>query len=207
MKSLNMTSITEDILKTSMAQTWHLPRGEKLGGSTVDDVVLIGYNPQSPYRQPKGIRSTLYNPLRTDLPSISDLKASVSEVDNSCLLLSVMNVNADVPVQSTKFGKFPKGSPLSYQQKLSSHFILNILDADFPILPAENVMVNQASVVLDQRKTTKFNSHHVSPEECADIEEMTRLQSSDPRWHAVRKDRLTASIAGDIVKRRAGMLQ
>ena len=36
--------------------------------------------------------------------------------------------------------------------------------------------------------------------------EITRLHSDDPKWHRVRKDRITASVAGDIVKRRKGML-
>ncbi|CAG2213957.1 unnamed protein product [Mytilus edulis] len=104
----------------------------------------------------------------------------------------------------TRFGKYPKGSPISYQRKLSSHFILNVLDADFPLLPIENLMVNELNPVLDQKKCTSLDSICVTAEESHNIEEITRLQSNDPKWHAIRKDRLTASVAGDIVKRRAG---
>ncbi|CAC5356311.1 unnamed protein product [Mytilus coruscus] len=106
----------------------------------------------------------------------------------------------------TKFGKFPKGSALGYQQKLSAHYILNILDEDFPILPIDNFMLNTLQVALNRTKTTSFNAIQVSMDETRNIEVMTRLQSDDPRWHAVRRDRLTASVAGDIVKRRAGLL-
>ncbi|XP_063425626.1 uncharacterized protein LOC134709388 [Mytilus trossulus] len=160
MKVSNLKSIPSDILKNSLPQTWHIPRGEKLKGSQVDD---CGYNSKSPYRQPRGLRSTLY----------------------------------------TKFGKFPTGSAIGYQQKLSSYYIVNILDEDFPILPVDNVMINTLQVALDRNKTTSFIAIQVSMDETRTIEVMTRLQSNDPRWHAVRRDRLTASVTGDIVKRRA----
>lgn len=36
------------------------------------------------------------------------------------------------------------------------------------------------------------------------IEEMTQLQSESLKWHALRRERLSESVAGEIVKRRAG---
>lgn len=205
MKASNLKSIPSDILKTSLPQTWQIPRGEKLKGSQVDDVVVCGYNSKSPYRQPRGLRSTLYNPSKIDFPPVRELCEAVSKVDNSILMLSVCSGTSQ-ETTDTKFGKFPKGSALGYQQKLSAHYILNILDEDFPILPIDNFMLNTLQVALDRTKTTSFNAIQVSIDETRNIEVMTRLQSDDPRWHAVRRDRLTASVAGDIVKRRAGLL-
>ncbi|XP_076070586.1 uncharacterized protein LOC143042205 [Mytilus galloprovincialis] len=202
MKVSNLKSIPSDILKTSLPQTWHIPRGEKLKGSPVDDVVVCGYNSKSPYRQPRGLRSTLYNPSKIDFSPVTELCEAVAKVDSSILMLSVCNSTSQ-QTTDTKFGKFPTGSAISYQQKLSSHYILNILDEDFPILPVDNVMLNTLQVALDRNKTTSFNAIQVSMDETRTIEVMTRLQSNDPRWHAVRRDRLTASVAGDIVKRRA----
>jgi hypothetical protein len=108
-------------------------------------------------------------------------------------------------VCDTKFGKFPKGSPLAVQQKLSPHYVLNILDAcEFPRLPTENQMHQELNVVLDEKRTLSFSSIVVTEEESHQIEEMTQLQGEDPKWLAIRRDRITASVSGDIVEGRAG---
>lgn len=83
--------------------------------------------------------------------------------------------------------------------------MLNILDAaDFPLLPVTNVMVHEVQLVLSGKKSGHFTSIFVTAEECHQIEEMTRLQSESSKWHALHRERLTASVAGEIVKRRAG---
>ncbi|KAJ8300208.1 hypothetical protein KUTeg_021727 [Tegillarca granosa] len=105
----------------------------------------------------------------------------------------------------TKFGRYSTGFPIGFQQKLSTHFVSNNLDAeDFSPLPVKNVKENEYSVVLDQQKCARFSSISITTEECHSIENLTRLQSLDPKWHAIRKDRITASVAGNIVKRKAG---
>ncbi|CAC5356580.1 unnamed protein product [Mytilus coruscus] len=142
----------------------------------------------------------LYNPSKIDFPPVRELCEAVSKVDNSILMLSVCSSTSQ-ETTDTKFGRFPKGSALGYQQKLSAHYILNILDEDFPILPIENFMLNTLQVALDRTKTTSLNAIQVSMDETRNIKVMTTLQSD-----AVRRDSLTASVAGDIVKRRAGLL-
>ncbi|CAC5395493.1 unnamed protein product [Mytilus coruscus] len=107
MKASNLKSIPSDILKTSLPQTWHIPRGEKLKGSQVDDVVVCGYNSKSPYRQPCGLRSTLYNPSKIDFPPVRELCEAVSKVDNSILMLSVCSGTSQ-ETTDTKFANFQK---------------------------------------------------------------------------------------------------
>ncbi|XP_056000210.1 uncharacterized protein LOC125676125 [Ostrea edulis] len=206
MKSANLKCIPSDVLKTSLPQTWHVPRGEKICGSSAENVIVHGYNAKSSPQQPRGLRSTLYNPINSVVPKISELCSRVSEADKTCLLLTVVNLSGkgDCEYTETKFGKFPKGSPLAVQQKLSPHYVLNILDAsEFPLLPAENLMEQHLHIILDEKRTGSFSSIFVSEEECHQIEEMTRLQGESPKWHAIRRERITASVAGDIVKRRA----
>lgn len=65
-------------------------------------------------------------------------------------------------------------------------------------------MVHEDQVVLNEKKSRNFTSFFVTAKACHQIEEMTRLQSESPKWHALRRERLTASVAGKIVKRCAG---
>jgi hypothetical protein len=60
-------------------------------------------------------------------------------------------------VPSTIFGKYPKGSVLSYHQPLESNCIINIYDGiAFPDLPLVNVIQNEYSFVLTESQLVKF---------------------------------------------------
>ena len=74
MKTAGMQVIPTDVAKTSLPQTWHVPRGEKVAGSTVDDVQVLRFDTKRPTNaQPRGIRTTLYNPI----PSVSEVPLQV----------------------------------------------------------------------------------------------------------------------------------
>lgn len=88
--------------------------GEKMSGSAADNEVVYGYV-KSPQQQPRGLKSTVYNPLNSALLPVSQLCSSVSQVDSTRLFLSVVNVkDKDESFINTKFGTFFKGSPLAY---------------------------------------------------------------------------------------------
>lgn len=42
----------------------------------------------------------------------------------------------------------------------------------------------------------------ISETQANNIKVTTRLKSQDPKWHKIRQDRITASVAGDIIRRR-----
>ncbi|XP_055999005.1 uncharacterized protein LOC130047656 isoform X3 [Ostrea edulis] len=205
MKTTGMSAIPCDVAKTSLPQTWHIPRGERIAGSVSDDVTVQGYDPKFPQRQTRGLRSTLYNPIPSSAEKLDVYKLceNLSVVDKTCLFLSNVSLSAQNKDVDTRFGKFPKGSPLATQQKLHSDYVLSILDAgDFPNIPMKNHMDNELQVVLNYNKSIQFQSLTLSENECFEIEKSTRLQSQDPKWHRIRKDRIIASVAGDIIKRR-----
>ena len=76
---------------------------------------------------------------------------------------------------------------------------------DFPNLPVRNVMKDNASFVLSENQLNKFDSLKLTEDEAIEIEENTRNQSKDPKWHKLRHSRITALTAGETAKRRAGI--
>jgi hypothetical protein len=113
--------------------------------------------------------------------------------------------NYDVPIINTKFGKYPKGSVLSYHQPLESNCIINIYDGiAFPDLPLVNVIQNEYSFVLTESQLVKFEGLNLQLTEIKIFQEQTRLQSLTPLWFRVRRHRITASQMGEICKRRKG---
>jgi hypothetical protein len=67
-------------------------------------------------------------------------------------------------------------------------------------------MKDNVSFVLSERQLKKFDSLKLTEVEAIEIEESTRKQSKDPKWHKLRHSRITASSAGEIAKRRAGII-
>lgn len=202
-KMMKLVLIPTDVAKTSLPQTWHVPRGEKLKGDRVDNLVIQGYDRQDPQRATQGIRSTLYNP--SNVGETFNMESFLSDIgDMDILFPTVASKSADMV--HTGFGNFPKGSVISYQQKKSSDqdYLLNLIDVnDFPQLPIRNVMETHVPFVLQEPHLKLLQSLTLTEIECVKIEESTRSQSKDPRWHKLRSERLTASNAGEIAKRRA----
>ena len=64
-KHLKQRVIPQDAASTSLPQTWHTPRGQKIGGTAVDNLEVRGYTRAELQDVPaRSVQSTLYNPLR-----------------------------------------------------------------------------------------------------------------------------------------------
>ncbi len=190
-KLSGVKSVPQDVVKTSLPQTWHIPRGDRIRGMEVQEVQVVGYgNRQSDRHQP--IKSTLYNPIRTMFPESFDTFFEKLRVTNpsSTLLTTVPPTGTPFPEQvPTKFGPFPKGCAISYQQKLSPSYVLNIVDAQvFPDLPTscDNVGDNRYSSALTEAQVSVLESLGVTQLEATEIEKTTRLQSNEPKWKKLR---------------------
>jgi hypothetical protein len=156
-KVLSLKSLPEDVAKTSQAQTWHTRRGKKIKSKEVQDLEVAGYRKVDLDREsaPRTVKSTLYNPVRRGQVDWCGHHSNLSEACPNMLILPALK-NYDVPIINTKFGKYPKGSVLSYHQPLESNCIINIYDGiAFPDLPLENVMQKEYSFVITESQLVK----------------------------------------------------
>ncbi|KAK3099804.1 hypothetical protein FSP39_010007 [Pinctada imbricata] len=202
-KQAEIKFIPTDVAKTSRPQTWHEPRGEKLHAAKVDNIVVQGYDRQNPQRATKGIKSTMYQPMSKGVDL--NIDALLSKTQGMDILFgTVADKEQTTKTVTTKFGDYPRGSVLSYQQKLHNDFIINLMEENtFPDIPVCNqIGSNNFNYVMTLNQSKLLESLSVSESECHEIEKCTHLQSQDRKWHNIRKERVTASNAGNIAKRK-----
>ncbi len=200
--------VPEDVAKTSLPQTWHIPRGDKIGGKEVQDVEVHSYkkgatNACNEEDLPKPIKSTLFNPIRTDITPPTSMYSHLSKVEPTPMVVDYLSEEVQkTDMVGTKYGPHRRGSVLSYQQKLQSGFTINdYSNTEFPTLPVNNVMCNNVSICLTESQMAIVQDLQLTNDQIADFEVKTRVQSATPLWHKLRKGRITATKVGPIVKR------
>jgi len=201
-KQLGLTSLPDDLTCTSMVQRWSIPRTRKIECKEIQDVLVK--KPQMAADYTKYIKTTLYSPSKSyelltnahfggvdPEPLMKSIAPTVSDLENTDYVLS-------------KFGNVPKGSVLSYQQKLSNDYVINDFFLVYPDLPLENSgqrFDNYIQLCLDKDKQAAFDSLKVTTKTSIDLEKKTLTQSSSTLWHLLRKKRITASKFGVCAKR------
>jgi hypothetical protein len=208
-KMLDYKVIPEDIAKTSLPQTWHTPRGTKIGGKQVQDVEVHSYNSykkpiEDTEEPPKPIQSTLYNPIRCEMPSPLLLHQPLKDaLPNSMMVDFLTEEVQNTQLVPTKFGQYPRGCVLSYHQRVSSEYIINnYADTTFPTLPVANKMYSNVAICLTESQTALMQELELTNDQIINFEIETRVQSSSSLWHRLRKGRITASIIGSVIKRK-----
>lgn len=190
--------LLQDVAKTQLPQTWHKPRGQQIRPVSTDQLIVRSAKNQMINVKP--VTTTLYNPIVTPLPPVQEFMDQLS-LHTGCLLPTIFEAN--VPVVATKFGNFPRGSPLSYQQAsiLAVQTSINIPDITFPVLPMRDLIGdNSFTTVLTAAQQENVLSLHVTQEQVNEIEASTRDQANNPRWHKLRAHRLTASKISEVSK-------
>ena len=142
-KKLKLKVVPEDVAKTSIPQAWHIPRGDKITGAHVQNVILLGQKGKdlNSEKEVKSVKSTLYNAVKGDIPDYTNLYQPLAIAHPDSQILPAIKESVDKTV-NTNFGMAAKGSLLSYKQKVSPDYISNIYTEQFPQMPMCNFMIN-----------------------------------------------------------------
>ena len=123
LKQLGHCCLLDELTCTSMKQRWSVPRGRKIEQKEIQDVLVN--KPHMGAQYSKFIKSTFYSPATrygtwtknhfshyTPQPFIATLVPSKEQMKN-------------VPFVPCRCGNVPKGCALSYQQRMSTDYVIN----------------------------------------------------------------------------------
>ena len=202
-KQLGLRSVPDALTCTSMPQRWSVLRDKKIEPKQIQDILVK--KPKIGANYNKFIKSTLYSP--------SDVyrtltKENFDNFETKPLIASILpsaEKLANMPLEQSKYGKVPRGSILSYQQKLSQDYVINDFSCtNFPELPldsAETRFENNFSTALSQQQQASIDALSLTKEVSLEIQEKTLMQSANSLWHMLRRKRITASKFGLVARR------
>ena len=204
-KQLELKSLPDDLTCTSLPQRWSVPREKKICNKEIQDVLVKKPKPGANYNRYK--KSTLYSPATQY--SLIPIE-SFSGYEPYPLIATVLTSNQDLPLLQaipTKFGHAPKGSVLSYQQRLGQEYVINDYAlTDYPLIPlisAEERIENNVHTCLNEVKQASFDAIQVTRDTAIELESKTVMQSDNNLWHLLRSKRITASKFGLVAKRQS----
>lgn len=194
--------------KTSLPQTWHVPR--RLMGLSPKPITAVEINKIKPQQnalppakkvRSEGIVSNRYCPVPLPLPCkdfAQRLKTNLNDIGSTCQLVTLMNLPSYQPQYvPSPYGDVPLGSILSYH----THPAV-ILSDDYPPFPLPPQPSGYATV-LREEEMDYYSGISITPTDSELLEKETRDQSNNKVWHRVRSQRITSSNFKRVCSRRA----
>ena len=147
-----------------MQQRWSIPRGKTIQQKEIQELLVKKPKIGADYN--KFIKSTLHSPSSQ---YFTLTKEHYSGIEQKPLIVSLVprkDQANHLPLVPCRFGNVPKGSVLSYQQKLSQEYVINDFTCTtFPILPlddAGNRFKNNVVISLDSKKQATLDSLQIN---------------------------------------------
>lgn len=127
------------------------------------------------------LRVTLYSPSSMYLTLTKEHFANCQLQPLFATVLPSESQLPNIPFVQSKFGNVPKGCVLSYQQNMSSDYIINDFTStafpDLPLPTAEERFDNNVSVCLNSTQQASLGSLSISMESSKQIQQITMTQS------------------------------
>lgn len=199
LKQLGHKSIPDELTCTMMKQRWSVPRGKKIEPIQIQDVLVK--KPQMGASYSKFIKSTIYSPATMYGTFTKEAFNGLDPIPLFANIVPSENEMCNVSFVPCKFGKVPKGCALSYQQGMSTDYVINDFTCTgFPTLPLDSAGCgfenNFHGFPLNSQQEAALQSLVITPEDCVKVQEQTITQCSSGVWHLLRKKRITqASLA------------
>ena len=195
--------LPDDLTCTMMAQRWSVPRGNHISPQCVD--ALMVKKPQEGANYDKFIKITLYSPASQYHIPGPNKKAKLKSLNHEPLLWSLLPdlenlASSQLPSVQTKFGMVPKGSVISYQQRLTKKYVINnYAQTTFPKLPLPDAgerFKNNVSICLNSNKLAKLESLSVTLEMAHALEKKKPENRMKVTFgiHYEKKESLQASL-------------
>ena len=142
-QALGLESIPPSVSKTSLPQTWHVPRRTAgIYPREIQDIVIQKVSSsdlkKKQNRRFDGVHSTLYNQISSlGNQAVINKLHEISSNFPDMQLNTVLPKPEEISFTSCKFGTVTKGSFLSYQQQIkqSCDPKVHIVNADTPRVP------------------------------------------------------------------------
>lgn len=176
---------------TFVAQRWSVRRGNHISPQRVD--ALMVKTPQEGANYDKFIKTTLYSAASQYHILGPNEEAQLKSLNPELLLWSLLPhlenfASSQLPSVQTKFGMVPKGSVISYQQRLTEKYVINnYAQTTFPKLPLPDAgerFKNNVSICLDSNKLAKLESLSVTLKMVHALAEKTREQDESDLWYS-----------------------
>ena len=159
LKQLGHQTLPDDPTCTSMMQRWSVPRGKKLNQSKFK--MCLWKKPQLSASFNKYIKCNLYSPA----PMYGTMtKEHFNSLQPKPLFATLVPSEQDLRSVSfvpSKFGNVPKGCLISYQQKMSSDYVINDFTCTaFPELPLESAKEIWKKLGYKNKQLLKVQASH-----------------------------------------------
>lgn len=176
LKQLGHKSIPDELTCTMMKQRWSVPRGKKIEPTQIQDVLVK--KPQMGAVYSKYIKSTIYSPATMYGTLTKETFDGLEPQPLFANIVPSVNELSSVSFVPCKFGDVPKGCVLSYQQKLSTEYIINDFTCTgFPVIPLDSAELgfqnNFSGFPLNAKQQAAIQSLAVTPEACLKVQEQT----------------------------------
>lgn len=164
LRQLGHQTLPDELTCTSMKQRWSVPRGKKLQQQEIQNVLVK--RPQLGATYSRFIKSNLYCPSSMYLTLTKEHFANCQPQPLFATVLPSESQLPNIPFVQSKFGNVPKSCVLSYQQNMSSVYIINDFTCtafpDLPLPTAEERFDNNVSVCLNSTQQASLGSLSIS---------------------------------------------